>query len=306
METVNCYLCESKDSDILHRDTATRCTIARCQNCGAIYTRDRWTEYEVKLHYAEDSNYQKRCAASWTTEWLASQHSELSVIEALTPNKGSLLDAGCGGGAFVYAAQKRGWQASGIDLSETAIDHARDFFQLNTDSVMQGSFESLVFENSFDVITAFHVLEHIHEPASFLKKVHRALKRKGLFVIAVPNFGSLDVRVSQEMHKQVCHLPYHVIHFTPKTLTDLITGSGFKIIKRKYYPSQWIVKKIKSCLKESGSEEKSMKPKHLPTVNSTENSLNSVKYKLKQSILNIVSLMSPGTYMVFYARPKNK
>lgn len=290
---------------MLHRDPETHCTIAKCRRCGAIYTRDRWTEEEMKQSYAEDSYYAQRCAASWTDDWLPSQHVELEFIERLAPQKGRLLDVGCGGGAFVHAARQRGWHAFGIDLSEAGIRHAHEYWGLDPTVVICGDFQSWTSKHSFDVITTFHVLEHMYQPSAFLTKAHHLLTQDGLLIVAVPNFGSVDVRVYPEIHRAVTDLPFHLTHFTPRSLKELLELNGFGIVKRRFYPSRRIIELLKTLVEPfkltrpppESNVDKRTDPSHAPLTYRED--------PYKAEVLRILGLCSPGTYMVFYARREN-
>ena len=302
METVGCYYCSAQNTKLVFRDPETNCTVAKCKACGAYYTRDRLSEEEVNRLYTEDKYYTERCVASWTEEWLPSQHSELEHIERIVSSKGKLLDIGCGGGAFVYTAQNRGWEAFGVDLSQAGIDRARDFWGLNEDIVSCRNIYSMDSKKIYNVITTFHVLEHLYKPLPFLSKIQDLLVDDGLFVVAVPNYGSVDARTDSVIRNTVMDLPFHVIHFTPKSLEMLLRDNGFKVVRKKFFPSQWLITLIKSFkypIKSNNiqSKEYSGKSEGLQQMIHRDKNKSS-----KVRILNILSKFSPGSYMVYYAR----
>ncbi|MFQ5685046.1 MAG: class I SAM-dependent methyltransferase [Candidatus Scalindua sp.] len=255
--------------------------------------------------YEKDCNYTESCVASWSTDWLPSQYSELADIEKLVPRKGRLLDVGCGGGAFVYSARERNWQAFGIDLSKEGIHHAREFWKLDESVVMCGNINSLNPSFQFDVITTFHVLEHLYQPCAFLDKLHELMAIDGLLVVAAPNFGSIDVSTNPEIRQAVLGFPYHVIHFTPKSLTSLLEKNGFKVVKRKYFSSEWLVDRLRSLIKPITYRKKSLLGNKSDQSRESSQVLSSNRQRsLKTRILGFLGMLSPGSYMVFYARKK--
>ncbi|MDF1593537.1 MAG: class I SAM-dependent methyltransferase [Desulfobacterales bacterium] len=98
---------------------------------------------------------------------------------------GHLLDVRCGEGSFLAVVQKEGWRVSGTEFSMFAAKQAADL--LNID-IFCGKLSNAGFhENSFDVVTMWHVLEHVDDPKKYLEEIHRILKPNGLFVFAVPD-----------------------------------------------------------------------------------------------------------------------
>jgi len=96
----------------------------------------------------------------------------LKKIEALCPNKGSLLDVGCGMGFFLKAARDRGWkQVLGEEVSHLAVDHANRKLGLE---VLEGDLKELNLpEDHFDVATAWNEIDQLQDPVGTLKEMHR-------------------------------------------------------------------------------------------------------------------------------------
>ncbi|MDP2909627.1 MAG: class I SAM-dependent methyltransferase, partial [bacterium] len=90
-------------------------------------------------------------------------------------------------------------------------------------------------DNKFDIITMWHTLEHFKEPRDYLLEIKRILKRKGILVIALPNFDSLQAKLTKGnwFHLDV---PRHLIHFTPRTLIACLESSGFSVLKISHFP----------------------------------------------------------------------
>jgi len=144
---------------------------------------------------------------------------------------GRLLDVGCGKGGFLRGARDRGWRCFGVEISFQASNDAR---RMGLD-VATGRFEDVDYPDSFfDVITMYHVLEHLHDPRQALSKAYQLLKSEGLLVVAVPNFDSLQARL---FGQRWYHLdaPRHLYHFTPRTLKMLLHQIGFKVLETRWF-----------------------------------------------------------------------
>jgi SAM-dependent methyltransferase len=139
---------------------------------------------------------------------------------------GRVLDVGCGRGVLLQEFRRRGWEVQGTELSESAASYAR---QTLTIPVEIGDLETIGFPpNYFDAITLWHVLEHVADPRALLAEIRRILKPDGVLLVAVPNFGSLEARVSKDkwFHLDV---PRHVTHFSATTLERALNENGFDL-----------------------------------------------------------------------------
>ncbi|MBI5055303.1 MAG: class I SAM-dependent methyltransferase [Nitrospirae bacterium] len=152
------------------------------------------------------------------------------------PN-GKLLDIGCATGVFLDLARKKGWNTRGVELSKWASGYARENFGLD---VFTGTLEQTYFpDQSFDVVTAWDVLEHLPNPVVFLKEIKRILKKDGTLYInticyrSILNYvGHLAYRLSFGRIKYPLYHLYgihHIYYFSRKSLTWMIENSGFKV-----------------------------------------------------------------------------
>jgi len=142
---------------------------------------------------------------------------------------GTLLDVGSGTGAFVSEMKHHGWTVTGLEPDEDARKVAKDIFdcELKTiDELFQ------LPENAFDVITLWHVLEHVHDLRGYLQQLKKLLKQEGRLVIAVPNYTSFDASVYKE-HWAAYDVPRHLYHFSPLSMKLLIDRNEMRIVKYK-------------------------------------------------------------------------
>ena len=148
----------------------------------------------------------------------------------------TLLDVGCGDGQLLQTATDEGWDAAGVDLSETAIVlcHQRGLAASKTDF-----FDRSLDEKRFDVIIMSELIEHVPSPQRFLKRAEELLDADGVLYLTTPNFGSLARRMLGETWS-VIH-PEHIGYFERSTLRRLASAETtlreIKIEARNITPS---------------------------------------------------------------------
>lgn len=151
------------------------------------------------------------------------------VQKATGLKTGALLDVGAGTGAFSAAMQQAGWAVTGLEPDDTARANARTQHGITLQSP-DNLFKLPV--NSFDAITLWHVLEHVHELHRYLDTFNALLKPNGVLVIAVPNYTSYDAAIYQE-HWAAYDVPRHLYHFSPQSMLALAKLHGFTIAAYK-------------------------------------------------------------------------
>lgn len=169
--------------------------------------------------------------------------SKIKLLHRLHDTKGRLLDFGSGTGDFLYAAQKAGWEIWGVEPEDGA--RARG----NQKGVRAGANLEWVPEVSFDIITLWHVLEHLPEPGRIIRALGVRLSDKGHLIIAVPNYQSFDGKYYRS-YWAAYDTPRHLWHFTRPSLVDLLKSQGFELVKERpmwfdaYYVS-WLSEKYR-------------------------------------------------------------
>ena len=140
--------------------------------------------------------------------------------------------AGCCCGEF----QKLGWEVSGTELSDSAARYAREMLKF---PVHLGRLADLHLpDNCYDAIVLWHVLEHLLDAGDILAEVRRLLRPGGVLLVGVPNFGSIEVRLTRNkwFHLDV---PRHVTHFTPASLEHTLSAAGLKIRRTSYFAPEY-------------------------------------------------------------------
>jgi 2-polyprenyl-3-methyl-5-hydroxy-6-metoxy-1,4-benzoquinol methylase len=139
----------------------------------------------------------------------------------------NLLDVGCGTGDFLSVAQNNNWQVSGIEPNQ----EARDIANRKTSNAVYKTEQLLAFKkDSFDVITLWHVLEHLpnlEEQVSIFKSL---LKENGTLIIAVPNYKSYDAKHYKNFWAAL-DVPRHLWHFNQDSISKLFAKVNMKVVK---------------------------------------------------------------------------
>lgn len=149
---------------------------------------------------------------------------KLSLINDLQKSKGNLLDIGAGTGDFLLVAKQNGWNAIGIEPSEKAKAIAQQ------KGVELKSNLSEFQDHSFDLITMWHVLEHVPNLENQIKELQRLLKPNGSIVIAVPNFKSFDADYYKEFWAAY-DVPRHLWHFSKTAIQKLFLAENLELQK---------------------------------------------------------------------------
>jgi SAM-dependent methyltransferase len=141
-----------------------------------------------------------------------------------------LLDVGCGSGSFLGVAQELGWRCAGIEIDAAAAEKARRF----TPDVFVGDALAAPFAaGSFDVVTAFHVIEHVTDPVAVLARMLEWTAPGGRVIVEVPNAGGIGAALFGAAWSSL-ELPRHLWHFTPATLARLVTLAGGRITRWRH------------------------------------------------------------------------
>jgi SAM-dependent methyltransferase len=138
---------------------------------------------------------------------------------------GNLLDIGAGTGAFGHTMKTSGWNVKGLEPDNAARMLAEKNYQLILDT--PGTIDDLE-AGSFDAITLWHVLEHVHDLEGYWNHFNRLINAKGQLIIAVPNYTSSDARY-YSAHWAAYDVPRHLYHFSPGSMEQLGEKYGFEL-----------------------------------------------------------------------------
>ena len=206
--------------------------IWQCQQCGLRFTQNV-PDAEAIGHYYRSDNY---ISHTNTNKGLVNRlyhmvrkqtlSDKYRLISSATRSKqGKLLDIGAGTGAFVAHMQENGWEVTGLEPDEVAREKARTDHRVQ---LLEMDHLSSFASESFDAITLWHVLEHVHDLHPYLDRLKTLIKRDGRIFIAVPNYTSYDAVVYQGAWAAY-DVPRHLYHFSPDSMEDLLDKHGMQL-----------------------------------------------------------------------------
>lgn len=208
--------------------------IVRCTRCGHMQLDPMPDEEFLAVAYrqAASEDYIEEEAGQRETA-----RRTLMQIEAQTSARGALADLGCWVGFLLAEARERGWDATGIELSEFGSTYARD--RLGLSVIHDDLFSAELPSAAFDVVTLGDVIEHLIAPGEALARIRELLVPGGLLWMALPDAGSRLARAMGRRWWSV--LPTHVQYFTRHSMATLLTRHGFELLTITTAPKAFTV-----------------------------------------------------------------
>ena len=214
-------------------------SLVRCGDCGFILTQDMPDAQEIGPYYKSDeyishSDTQKglvnRIYHIVRAVMLQKKAQMVEIVSGV--RKGSLLDIGTGLAYFPQQMQSRGWTVEGLEQDAEAREAAAKRF----DFTVHAPEELYKMEKrEFDVISLWHVLEHVHDLEGYMKAIRANLKDEGTLVIALPNSDSPDAK-HYKNYWAAWDVPRHLWHWNPASFGRFAEKYGFKVIEERPMP----------------------------------------------------------------------
>lgn len=203
--------------------------VVQCQDCGLCFTNPRPSPRSIAQFYPPAYRPHRVPGRRRNTSSVQKPRERKWPRKERQPlpwhGQGRLLDFGCGGGSFLQRMHRRGWQVTGLDVSEAAVQGVRSELKLKA---LCGSLPHPdLAPASFDVITMWESLEHVHDPLKVLRQARRLLVPGGRLVVTVPNIDSLAFRWFGHAWYGL-DLPRHLTHFAPWSLATMLARAGFE------------------------------------------------------------------------------
>lgn len=281
LEPIACPLCGAPRATELcaERDLALgvpgRFPLARCETCGLLYQNPRVRRDQLDRMYPADYPPHARNpdlgraqrARSAAVRWVLSRRlgyahldtSDVGTLDRLRARlagrrvrksfppwgRGRLLDVGCATGRFLQQMAAVGWRVSGIELDPTAGATARTV----TPDVLIGDPADVELPAAcVDLITAFHVVEHLPDPAAALRNMLGWLAPGGLMIVEVPNVGGWGGTLFGRFWSGL-DFPRHLVHFTPATMRELVERCGGRVVDEWHWSKpRWIIRSARFAL----------------------------------------------------------
>jgi ubiquinone/menaquinone biosynthesis C-methylase UbiE len=233
MITSHCRICfENRSSVILPdllKESGISYSLLRCDSCSFVtihpippaeilekfYGHSYWSDNKVQMSYLLTLLFKLR------------MKSIIKEIRDLQPGKSRILDWGAGDGALVNLLRQNGFDCWGIDLYSN---------QPSDERLASSSIEDVTIPDEFfDIITCFHVLEHLENPVESVKKAFRLIKKGGFLILEVPNISSFGFLLFRKRW-QPLEIPTHLNHFNLQSLVRLFDNVGdYEITRISYF-----------------------------------------------------------------------
>ncbi|MEX2145899.1 MAG: class I SAM-dependent methyltransferase [Candidatus Rokuibacteriota bacterium] len=280
LEPITCPLCGAAHATPLwqERDVALGVPglfpVARCGDCGLLYqnprvriddmTRMYPADYPpharnpdvaraladgaaVRTVLADRLGYRHLAATATWRGRVAARLRRRRIEKNFPPwvGEGRLLDVGCATGRFLQRMKAIGWRVSGIELDPEAAATAKTV----TPDVVIGDPSTVTLPaRHFDLITAFHVIEHLPDPLGALRNMLGWLAPGGLMIVEVPNAGGWGGRLFRRYWSGLDY-PRHLVHFTPATMGAMVERAGGRVVGELHWSKpRWITRSMRHWL----------------------------------------------------------
>lgn len=210
-----------------------------CQDCHFLFTQeapagvemDRYYESPDYISHSDTKSGLMNSVYHRVRKYMLRRKTRLVIKESHQPS-GKLLDIGAGTGYFPAAMAKKGWHVEAIEKNAPARAFAKEKFDLELkDEKALDHYQA----GTFDVVTLWHVMEHVEKLNEMWDRLYQLLTDKGIFIVAVPNHVSFDAE-KYGANWAAYDVPRHLWHFTPATIQQFGSKHGFIMAERHPMP----------------------------------------------------------------------
>jgi 2-polyprenyl-3-methyl-5-hydroxy-6-metoxy-1,4-benzoquinol methylase len=235
---MHCPICNHTDThQVLESQdyslTQESFSIYQCSTCNFRFTASIPTQEVISKYYKfveyishtdVKNGWMNRLYHLVRTKTLAQKTNWIQSL--FTGHKGHLLDIGAGTGAFVHSMFQKKWTVTGLEPDASTRAKAFENYNIELKST------DVIFDlppNEYEVITMWHVLEHVHDLKPYIQQCFKSLKHNGRLIIAVPNYTSFDASFYNK-YWAAYDLPRHLYHFSPNSMKVLLNQYGLEIV----------------------------------------------------------------------------
>lgn len=230
MASVTCNICGADDYTVLFpKGVAQVHRIVRCNKCSLMYANP---QERIDCNVFEE--YDKKAQTDEFQQYFNKQHVQLpdnlrvlDVLNGMFPKRGHLLEIGSYLGIFLDRIRSAGWDVTGLEPFHTVAEYSRKTYGLNV--VEKLLLDAKFHDSNFDVVIMLHVIEHLPNPAEYVREIRRVLKPGGMLVVETPRFDSLMFKVMGRRERSLSNCDGHIYFFTVPSLSALLERNGFKV-----------------------------------------------------------------------------
>jgi 2-polyprenyl-3-methyl-5-hydroxy-6-metoxy-1,4-benzoquinol methylase len=231
-EAVPCCVCQREGRPVYDLDPFG---VVRCPRCSLVFVSPRLRPEALQRLYEQPQYHQgvygeegRFSPAMFLQQQWTSGRLALAERELGRPVAGArMLEVGAGHGLFLAAAREKGYDVTGVELSETASAHARETLGLTMHSTQ---LQEAPLEGRFDVVCAWDTIEHVPDPVQFWKAVRGLVADDGVVLFSTPYFSSLPSRALRQKWWTLKPTE-HIWHFTPKTHRSVAAAADMRVTR---------------------------------------------------------------------------
>jgi len=227
---MRCYLCQSESTRQIHdrcRDSA-EVRVLRCEACGLVFLSDARANADEFYERSGMYDFAMPSRETLLQEEAADTDRRARLLAPLVHGK-RYLDFGCGAGAVLLAARAQGAEAAGVELNQQHRE------ALTGEHGVRVTRDLAELEGSFDVVSLFHVLEHLKDPVAALRGIRERLAPGGQLVVEVPHADDALLSVYEsENFKNFTYWTCHLYLFTEATLAAVLRKAGFDRVRVEF------------------------------------------------------------------------
>jgi len=257
MKEINkCKICDGSEFELFIKTkdyfyTQEEFSLSKCNNCGFVFTnpipKNLGSYYETEEYLSHDSGRENIISRLYGFVRNMNISNKYNIVSSYV-SRGTILDIGCGTGELLAYFKKRGWKTIGVEPNAKARQTA---ISLNNVDVLPEEELTQLESGSQDVVSMWHVLEHVENLNDRIIDVKRITADNGVMIFALPNLNSPDAKKYGKYWAGL-DVPRHLYHFTEESFSRLITKHNLKLAKSipmkfdSYYVSMLSEKYIKS------------------------------------------------------------
>lgn len=201
-----------------------------CKKCQVAFLYPRITKKDVyQIYKGKYFSFQHKPSnklIDFILSWELSPYSEYIAQVVKVGRK--LLDVGCGYGDFLLKMQKKGWDVYGIEPFSDAVTVVRK--RIGAERILKGELPKVKFSSkNFDVVTLWHVLEHLPNPLIYISRIHNLLEKRGYLIMEVPNLDSFLLSIFKNNYNWLSTTE-HVFIYSKEGVKKLLKDNGFSTL----------------------------------------------------------------------------
>lgn len=201
-----------------------------CKKCQVAFLYPRITKKDIyQIYKGKYFSFQHKPESKLIDFILSRELSPYDEYISQVVKKGrKLLDVGCGYGDFLIKMQKRGWSVYGIEPFQDAVNVSRR--RIGEERILKGELPKVKFRSkNFDVVTLWHVLEHLPNPPIYISRIRSLLRKRGYLIMEVPNLDSLLLSIFGNNYNWLS-TNEHVFIYSKKGVKKLLHDNGFSTL----------------------------------------------------------------------------